>query len=195
MRITFKRLEKIFTKPNAAGKSYPMIRIVGDALEGTLVGQEWSTKFFPSSKDMASAASAAKPGDILDITMTQKGNFLNPTHIEIGNVATNVGAPQATLTPPVVAPIVSETSSEASIRRENIDIAIAIMGQKTAKRDAVDYLMDAAGIADLIDDYTNKKGAFQFSDEIVKNDIPEADDAPLVKDGSVEEDIVGEVTI
>ena len=34
MRIKFLRRETITTAPNASGKTYPMVRIIGEALEG-----------------------------------------------------------------------------------------------------------------------------------------------------------------
>jgi len=165
MRIKFKRLENISTKPNASGKSYPMIRVIGEALEGQLSGQEWSTKFFPSSKDMHTVAKQAKVNDILDITMKKNGLYLNPVTIEI-------------LDPSIVQVDnkvqVSEKIfvSKATERKDNLSIATSIMGPKKVKDDPVDYLNDAASIADLVEDYANETGAFQFSKDIVDNDIP-----------------------
>lgn len=179
MRIKFDRLETLQTNPNPSGKTYSMTRVVGEALEGKLVGQEWSTKFFPSNKDLQSVAKQAVKGDILDITMKKQGNYLNPVTMEICDpdslpVATSSGMAVG------VIPI-----NKASDRRDNLAVAISIMGPKKTKDEPVDYIMDAAGVADLVGDYATESGPFQFDPETSKNGIPDVDDAVEVKDVEV----------
>lgn len=187
MRIKFIKHETIKTKPNAAGKVYPMTRVVGTAMEGAMQGQEWSTKFFPSMKDMNSVVKTANAGDIMDITMKQNGNFLNPVKIDI--VDTNSGDNVSDPGTRSAGPMVNSPLNEAQERRDNLAVAVSIMGPKKPKTNPVDYITDVAGVADLIDDYAKKNGAFQFDPETAKEGIPEMedDDKPFEEEEEVKE--------
>jgi hypothetical protein len=55
------------------------------------------------------------------------------------------------------------------------------MGPKAPKSDATEHLMQCAGLADLIQDYVDKQGAFQFNQATVGG-IPEVGDEEDVKD-------------
>ena len=177
MRIKFKRLENFSTKPNASGKTFPMVRIVGEALQGSMIGQEWSTKFFPSSKDMHSVVKSAAVDDIIEITMKKNGTFLNPVSMEIvaGDVAAVDSKVAATMVPTAA---VAVPDDKPVLRRKNLAVAVSIMGPKKAKDNPIDYLVDAAGVADLVGDYAKEEGAFKFDKETAGNGIPDADDAP-----------------
>ena len=171
MRIKFLRTENLVTNPNAAGKTYPMLRIVGEALEGKLLGQEWSTKFFPSMKDMASVAKSAKVGDVIDVVMKVNGKYMNPESMSIVDPAlAKVYEPTVASTLISAAPVNKEKE-----RKDNLAIAVNIMGAKKPKDDAVEYLVDASGVADLIEDYAKETGPFQFDKDTAKNGIPEVD--------------------
>jgi len=171
MRIKFKRVENFQTKPNASGKTYPMVRVVGEALQGSMIGQEWSTKFFPSSKDMHSVVKSANVDDIIEITMKKNGTFLNPVSMEI--IAGDVVAVDNK-----VATQINQPTDMSPLRRKNLAVAVSVLGPKKAKDDTIEYLMDAAGIADLVSDYAKEKGAFKFDKETTGTGIPDADDAP-----------------
>ena len=186
MRIKFLRLENIMTNPNASGKTYPMIRLVGEALEGKLLGQEWSTKIFPSMKDMASVIKSAKVGDIIDITMKVNGKFMNPERMEIvdpGTLSSTAPLPDA------LTMSSAQFNNKAKERKENLAIAVNVMGAKKAKDDAVEYLIDVSGVADLIDDYAKETGAFQFNKDVAKNGIPEADSVDTPCEAPDEEEV------
>ena len=175
MRIKYLRTEDIMTNPNAAGKTYPMKRIVGEALEGKLLGQEWSTKIFPSMKDMYDVVKVAKIGDTMDITMRVNGKYMNPEKMEIVDPTTlspTAGTPAA----PQMMPM--GVGNKEKERKDSLAIAVSIMGPKKPITDAVDYLIDASGVADLIDDYAKETGPFQFDKEAAKEGIPEANDPP-----------------
>ena len=180
MRIKFKRMENFQTKPNASGKSYPMVRVIGEALQGSMIGQEWSTKFFPSNKDMHSVAKSANVDEIIEITMKKNGTFLNPVSMEIvsDDVAAVDSQVSAAVQPAAVQPVVSKSV----LRRNNLQVAVAIIGPKKAKDSAIDYLQDAGGSADLVDDYSKEEGAFKFNKETAGNGIPDADDVPDADD-------------
>ena len=169
MKIKFKRMEKMTTKPNMSGKTFPMVRVVGEALEGKLIGQEWSTKFFPSAKDMLTVVKNANVGDIIDVTMTQNGKFFNPTKMSIVDSPPEVSPEQQSST------IISSKKSKQDLRRERIKMAFSVLGQKKPKEDPFKYISNAAGIADIIEDYVNEKGAFQFDRKTSKNGIPEVE--------------------
>ena len=176
MRIKFKRLENFSTKPNASGKTFPMVRVVGEALQGSMIGQEWSTKFFPSNKDMYSVVKSAAVDDIIEITMKKSGTFLNPVSMEIvaGDVAAVDSKVAATMAPVTTAP----PDDKSVLRRKNLAVAVNIMGPKKAKDDPIDYLSDATSIADLVGDYAKEEGAFKFDKKTAGNGIPDVDDTP-----------------
>ena len=146
-----------------------------------MVGQEWDTKFFPSMKEMDSVSKRAKVGDIIDITMKVNGKYLNPVKMEIADPS-SVPASTGTASP---------TDSKEKTRRRNLGIAVNIMGPKKKSDDAVEYIMDASGVADLIDDYAKETGVFQFNKDQAKDGIPEADDV----DSEPESEEVKEVNV
>jgi len=176
MRIKFDRMETITTNPNPQGKTFQMTRVIGEALEGKLLGQEWSTKFFQSAQDMHAIVKAAQKGEILDITMKKNGNYLNPVAIEVIDGDT---------IPVPTAQIGGTCGNKVQERKDNLGIATSIMGPMKAKDKAVDYLMDAASIADLVEDYAQETGAFQFDKETAEKGIPDVDSIDDVKEPGV----------
>ena len=88
----------------------------------------------------------------------------------------------AVKTAAAVQPVVSKSV----LRRKNLQVAVTIMGPKKIKDNPIDYLQDAAGIADLVDNYSKEEGVFKFDKEITDNAIPDVNDAP-------DEDVVPDV--
>jgi hypothetical protein len=172
MRIKFKEAVSTKTNPNAAGKTYSILRIKGTALGGKLAGQEWSTQIFQSAREMVEQVKALKDGDIVDVKMIKNGNYWNPQSFD------KVKDEDADFT---VKPSHSGSggSVPANPRLDNLKVAVNVMGPKKAKQTAADYLMEAKEVADLVQDYVDEKGVFQFQKDGVKDvpDVPDVDDA------------------
>jgi hypothetical protein len=163
MKIKFSRSENTKTNPNASGKTYPITRVFGEALEGKSIGQEWSTQFFTSNKEMSGQVAELSPGDIVNVTMRKNGKFWNPESFEKDTTAPASGSG------------VPDVRVATNPRLNNINTAVKILGPKSEEREAFDYLSEAAGIADLIQDYVDESGAFQFGSGNT-NAIPDVDD-------------------
>ena len=167
MKITFDRVEKTKTNPNAAGKSYSIIRVHGTALEGKMADQPWTTQFFASNKELADAVDDLAKGDTVDVEMKKNGNFWNPVGFK------KSGAPMPTASSGGSG--AAQPVAVANPRLTNLEAAIKILGPKAPDEEPFDYLANAAGVADLIQDYVDEKGAFQFGKETSEG-IPEVED-------------------
>lgn len=176
MKIRFDRYEETMTNPNAKGKTFAIVRVHGEALDGKKAGQPWSTQVFANNKEVAGQIKGLTPGSTVNVTMTKNGNFWNATKFEmdaevVGAAATPNTAP-AMLGGGVPTPVVAPVENQ---RFKNLEMAVAILGDKPAKKDGFEYLTDAAGLAEMVQDYLDKKGAFQF-DNNTSTGIPELDD-------------------
>jgi len=153
MKIQFDRYEVGKTNPNAQGKSYPIIRVIGTALEGNMRGQEWQTKFFANAKDMVSQVKALKKGDIVKVTMTKNGNYWNPSEFAV--IDEPVAIPHAD-TP--------TQSVKYNSKLDYINMAIKALGP-IGKANPEAYIMKAAEIANLINEYVTDSGIFKAEKE------------------------------
>lgn len=173
MKIKFDRYENDKLHSKKTGKDYSIYRIHGTALSGKLKGQDWNTQIFVTAKDMVSQVKGFNKGDIVDVTMKEKNGYWNPTGFAKDDNYTEsvtVGSSGSASPMPVV-----------SSRLENLKVAISILGMKPTKKNAADYLIEAGGVADMVQDYIDEKGAFQFSD--AGEGIPEAEEvAPETPD-------------
>lgn len=128
MKIKYKERESI--RVGQGPKKYPMIQVKGEQLDGKGAGNERTIKFFPSEKDMHAVVKNADPGDVLDVTMTQNGNFWNPTAIR--NETKDGSASFETGTKPSLkdftkssgTSVVSTEMSEKTIRLEAVKSAV-----------------------------------------------------------------------
>jgi hypothetical protein len=164
MKIQFNRVEEGKTKPNANGKTFSVIRVFGKGLEGKMEGQEWSTQFFKSNKELAEQIKDLKKGDYVNVTMKQNGQFWNAVGFAKTEAPIAQVAQQGGIIPTAVNP-----------RMDNLKLATKILGEKGPEKEPFEYLSEATGLADLIGDYINKSGAFQFN-ETESDTIPEIDD-------------------
>jgi hypothetical protein len=166
MKITWDSYEQAKTNPNASGKTFPIYRIKGIALEGKLKGEEYTTQIFANAKDMVSQVKSFAKGDTVNITVKKNGNYWNPVKFEkVDDYTPNVDKAIAGVT----------NVNVTNPRFENLKLAIEIMGPKAPKSDATEHLMQCAGLADLIQDYVDKQGAFQFN-HATADGIPEVGD-------------------
>ena len=175
MRIEFKEVVSAKTNPNAQGKVYSIYRVKGKALSGKLAGEDWQTQFFASAKDMAAQVKALNSGDVVDVEMKQNGNYWNPqsfTKVEGESAVPTTPTAQAPAAPAV------------SARRENLKVAVGIVGPKAKKQVAAEYIMETAEVADLVQDYVDETGVFQF-DKNASEGIPEAEDKAKDPDDSL----------
>jgi hypothetical protein len=167
MRIKFKSYESTKTNPNKDGKTYNIVRVKGEALSGKLEGQDWTTQVFASAKEMVGQIKGLSAGDIVDVKMVKNGNFWNPTAF------TKVEGESAA---PSVVSNVQQSAPAVNSRLENLKVAVGILGPKAKKDVAADYIMAAGEIADLVQNYVDKEGVFQF-DKRAEGGIPDVDDA------------------
>ena len=167
MKIKFDRIEKTKTNPNAQGRTYNIIRVHGTALEGKNADQPWQTQFFANNKELAGQVEDLVKDDIVDVTMKKNGNYWNaqefkkssvPEYRPVANVKSGIGGCHST-----------------NPRLENLKIAVKVLGPKPADEEPFDYLSNAAGIADMIQDYVEEKGAFQFGQD-TSDGIPEVEE-------------------
>lgn len=166
MKIKFDRIEKTKTNPNQSGKTFPIIRVHGTALEGKNADQDWSTQFFLNNKELAEQVEAFNKGDVVDVTMKKNGNFWNPTAF------TKSAVPEYR----PVAPVQSSGGCHTTNPRlENLKTAVKILGPKPPDEEPFDYLANAAGIADMVQNYVDEKGAFQFGNDTSEG-IPEVEE-------------------
>lgn len=166
MKIKWDSYEQTKTAPNASGKTFPIYRIKGIALEGKLKGEEYTTQIFANAKDMVSQVKSFAKGDTVNITVKKNGNYWNPVKFEkVDDYTPNVDKAIAS----------SGNVSVSNPRFENLKLATKILGDKPPKVDATEHLMKCAGLADLIQDYVDKKGMFQFDKEAMGG-IPEVGD-------------------
>jgi hypothetical protein len=163
MKIRFDRMESGKTNPNASGKTYPVYRIFGEALEGQMIGQEKSYQIFVTAKEMVAQVKALNKGDIVNVRLKKNGKWWNPTAFEkVEEDPVQTGS----------------TNGQVQVddRLENLKVAVKVLGPKTPKKNAAEYMLDAASVADMVQDYRDKKGPFQF-DEATSDGIP-AEDTP-----------------
>jgi hypothetical protein len=176
MRIEFKEVVSAKTNPNKSGKTYSIYRVKGKALTGKLAGEDWQTQFFASAKDMAAQTKALNPGDIVDVEMKKNGNFWNPQSFTKVEGENSVPTTKADTTQAV--------STVSNPRLENLKVAVGIMGPKAKKDVAAEYIMQAAEVADLVQDYVDEKGVFQFA-EGTSDGIPAAKEVEQDPDDSL----------
>ena len=165
MIIVFDRKEAGKTKPNANGKTFNIIRVFGTQVGGKNDGQEWNTSFFANNKELKEQVDDLVQGDHVDVTMAKNGKFWNPTGFEKTQAPAAVSAGGGMV---AAAPVVNQ-------RFENLKVAVDIMGAKKSDEEPFDYLNEVSGIADMIQDYIDKKGAFQF-DNATSEGVPEPDE-------------------
>jgi hypothetical protein len=180
MKIKFTKAEETRTNPNAQGKTFPIVRVHGTALEGNTSGQAWSTQFFANNKSLKAQVDKLNAGDTVTVKMEKNGKFWNPgsfTKDETPIVASTSGTVSS-------GPIVSKEDQQKLDRRSNIKMAVDILGPKPTKKDDFEYVQQAGTIADLIQDYVDNKGAFQFGND-TSDDIPDEEvDVPDIQEVS-----------
>jgi len=168
MRIEFDSYESTKTNPNAQGKSYNIYRVKGKALSGKLAGQEWQTQFFASAKEMASQVKALSKGDVIDVKMTQNGNYWNPqAFVKVEGEAAPLTAVVGATQKPVVV---------VDPKTENLKLAVQILGPLKQGQAALDYILEAEKLVNLIKDFSDNSGPFQFDKESMNSGIPEVED-------------------
>lgn len=172
MKIKFTRSEETQTKPNASGKTFNITKVFGTALDGKNPGQEWSTQFFTHNKELAGQVAACNAGDTVEVKMTKNGAYWNPSAFTVEAPATNAPVQAANSTTVMAGNCGGHASNP---RFDNLKVAIDILGEKPADKEAFEYLSEAAGLADMIQDYIEKTGAFQF-DANTSDGIPEIGD-------------------
>ena len=159
MEITFDRFEN--TEAGAGPKKYKMIRVYGTKDDGT----EYSTQFFASNKDLKGQVEGLTKGSRVNIKLKKNGQYWNPTGFE-------------TIEPPKTqSPQVSGGGGACACnpRLDNLKVAIEILGNKAPDIDDFEYLEGAAALADLVNDYVNEAGAFQFQKDTSEG-IPEEEE-------------------
>lgn len=181
MKIKFDRFENTKTNPNQSGKTFPIIRVYGTALEGKMQGQDWNTQFFANARDMVSQVKSFTKGDHVNVRMEKNGQFWNPKAFELADGPASVPVQNATQ---VSNGLNTACSCVDNSRLENLKVAVKVLGKRAAKQSPVEYIIEAGGVADLVQDYIDKKGAFQF-DKATSEGIPEMDDAEDVDGASV----------
>jgi hypothetical protein len=176
MKIEFDRFEKTTTNPNASGKTFPIYRVFGTALSGKSEGQEYSTTFFASARDMVQQVGALQKGDVVNITMAKNGNYWNPQKFEKveDNVNTNATVPVQS------SGACSCEMSKSDKRFKNLKLAAEMLGPKPTKLNETEHMLTVASVADMIQDYMDKRGPFQF-DDTKKEGVPEEDDAQEIE--------------
>ena len=169
MQIKFDRVESVTTKPNASGKTYSQLMVVGEAMSGKLEGQEWSCKFFKNNKDMAGKAQALLKGQIVDVKQEQNGKFWNPVDLTVVDSASGGGSPG-------VAPSVASGACVCENERFTyLKEAAKMKGDGLFDGGEVWETMEIMGeAADRIKDYVDKTGPFQFPKD-TSDGIPEVD--------------------
>jgi len=171
MKIKFDRYENAKTKPNAAGKTYSMYRVFGTALEGKMSGQEWSTQFFASARDLASQVKELKKGDTVNVRLEQNGQFWNPMGFQkVADEGTSASPSQSVNANS--APTQIASSAPDQTRLTNFKLALEMIGPKPKAQDVAEYLSNVATYADLVQDYVDKKGMFQF-DKATSKGVPD----------------------
>lgn len=173
MRIEFDKFEDTTTNPNKSGKTFPIIRVHGKALSGKLEGNEWTTQFFQSAKEMVSQVKSLNKGDIVDVKMVSNGNFWNPTSFTKVNQDGNTGTKAEQLTS--VAKELAENTGKVA-KRDALNIAVHIVGPKKASVSALDYLTKIKDTVKLVEDFVDESGPFQFKNGGIDTDIPEVNE-------------------
>jgi hypothetical protein len=172
MRIEFKEYEKTKTNPNPSGKTYPIYRVTGKALSGKMEGQDWNTQIFANNKDMVAQITSLQKGDIVDVEMKQNGKFWNAqSFIKVEGEGADLTVVDRGVSK---GGTVAEKAIEPSKAR-NIRGAMKAIGPMKAKESEADYMLRAGSMADMIQDYVDGKGIFQFDKDAMANGIPEAD--------------------
>ena len=172
MKIKYDRFEEI-TRTSGKGSKYKVVTVHGKAIGGKLDGQDYSCTFFANNKELRAQVEDLTKGSTVEITMTKKDKFWNPTKFEM------VPADEAPQGGSGVGD--APTGAPVNQRFENLKLAADIIGTKLTDQDSYEYLTDAASLADMIQDYIDKKGAFQF-------DNTSSDEIPDENVGEVEED-------
>jgi hypothetical protein len=160
LKIKFKNFD-VKEQTSKAGKPFKMVHVNGTAIGGKLDGQDYTCKFFGSNKELRGQVEALQPGDLVDIEMKKNGNFWNPVGFKSEGPAPSSNA------------ALMGVPSGVNQRFENLKVAVEILGAVPSDQEPFEYLQDAAGVADMIQDYIDEKGAFQFAnttDEIPGDD-------------------------
>ena len=175
MRIEFKEYESTKTNPNPAGKTYPIYRVTGKALSGKMEGQDWNTQIFANAKDIVAQIKGLNKGDIVDVEMKQNGKFWNAQSF------IKVEGEQADLTVVDRKPTVGGSSRPPENNKaRNIRGSMKSIGAMKKGESDADYMLRAGQMADMVQDYVDGKGIFQFDKEAMSNGIPEADVPPEI---------------
>lgn len=170
MKIKFDRVESGKTNPNPAGRTYSITRVFGTALEGKSEGQEWSTQFFSSNKEMAEQANNLTKGETVNVQMKKNGNFWNPIGIEKDI------SPE---TPQKLSTSICG-SGPTNKRFEYFKEAVKLVGNNWDDDNdtTADIIIKVGAAADMIDDYVEKKGAFQF-EKSTSEGIPKVEEEDI----------------
>jgi hypothetical protein len=174
MRIEFKEYESTKTNPNPAGKTYPIYRVTGKALSGKMEGQDWNTQVFASAHDMIAQIKGLNKGDIVDVEMKQNGKFWNAQSF------IKVEGETADLTVVDRKVKMGVSSSPENNKAHNIRGTMKAMGPMKKGESEADYMLKAGQMADMVQDYVDGKGIFQFDKEAMSNGIPEAEVPPEI---------------
>ena len=158
MEITYDRFEN--TEAGAGPKKYKMVRVYGTKDDGT----EYSTQFFASNKDLKGQVEGLTKGSRVNVKLKKNGQYWNPVGFE------TIESPKAQ-TPQVS----GGGACACNPRLDNLKVAIEILGNKAPDIDDFEYLEGAAALADLVNDYVNEAGAFQFQKDTSEG-IPEEEE-------------------
>lgn len=174
MEIKFKKMEE-FKRGN-----YDMVAVVGEALTGKRIGEDYKATFFKTQKEMLEVVKAAKPGDKLNITMKKNGQYWNPVKIKNEGAASSTSANNFSTDAPAPANdrvIAAQISAQVT--------AACVIGGITEDDDITEVLIKTLSNANVVEDYINKRGPFAF-DGAKSHDIPD-DGMKDAKDDSGDE--------
>lgn len=186
-RIKIKEVTQGKTNPNAAGKTYTIIRVKGTFADGDKAGMEWNTQFFANKKDLKSQTDSLNAGDLVDVSMTKNGNFWNPTAFtkvaqgDAPTVVSNLAAsPQEKVT---TAPVAVSTEPG---KLDYIRLGMKAVGT-LGKLKPITYVEKVKEVADLLEQAVKGSGPFQFGAE-TKDGIPDVEDAEESNDDELIDD-------
>lgn len=186
-RIKIKEVTQGKTNPNAAGKSYSIVRVKGTFADGDKAGMEWNTQFFANKKDLKSQTDSLNAGDLVDVSMTKNGNFWNPTaftKVEQGD-APSVVSFNTTAAPEKPVQVNVAPSTEPG-KLDYIRLGMKAIGT-LGKMKPITYVEKVKEVADLLEQAAKGTGPFQFGKE-TKDGIPDVDDAEESNDNELIDD-------
>jgi len=163
-RIVFEKYEAVKVQ------NYNMYEVSGTKV---LDNAPFKTRFFTSSKDMAAIVKNASPGDIIAITMKQKGSYFNPIKMvnetKEGTAPAQPGAPQSVTggNKPMV--IEDPKNKDAELA---CTFYIGARANGMQPNEISEAFQEALTMSDMIKDWREGKGAFAFNPNA---DIPSTD--------------------